>query len=85
MSKEILRLMVSGNMDLGGMARELDVTIDVLKSRIDMMIHMRYIEEILVDGESCGECIMKKGCGEEKEGCITAYRLTEKGKKVIGK
>jgi len=87
MSKEILTLMVSGQMDLAGMAQELRITKEVLSSRIEMMVHTGFIEEINTGdkGEGCKICVMKDRCGDEVDGCMKAYKLTEKGRKVLGK
>lgn len=87
MIKELLRLISQDNMNLKEIAQQMNLSRDDLRNRIDMMIHMGYLE--LVEESRHGECAfcsIAKAC---KENCrdgigVRVYRLTEKGRRVIG-
>jgi len=94
MIKEILKLMSNGTGTLSGIARELGISREELKSRLEMMERMGYLEEFHGDrGDGCGSaarsacafCSIGKVCSDTGENDMSKtrrYMLTEKGKRI---
>jgi DNA-binding transcriptional regulator LsrR (DeoR family) len=90
MIKEILKFMALGNLSLAEIGQRLKISRETLKSRLDLMERMGYIEtccdESYEKTDACGLCPSAKVCSEQSPQApkIISYRLTEKGKIVIG-
>ncbi|MHC1592507.1 MAG: FeoC-like transcriptional regulator [Methermicoccaceae archaeon] len=85
MIRETLGLMSVGGTTLSGIAQELGTTQEGLKTLLGILERMGYVETSTegYDGAGCASCPLSccAACGEGTP--IVAYRLTEKGKKVV--
>ncbi len=86
--KSILRAFTSGVSSADGLARKLGVSSDAIRSRLDTLCSLGYLEAV---GDGCEEsksfacsgCSSSSACASEPASPLTGWRLTDKGKKLV--
>ena len=100
MIKELLELLFNRQLSYGEIEGELGIDHTTLQSRIEMLVHMGYLNRSTVSMEGCeGVCLgcakntipecreeeVGKGNGATEERGLSGYELTAKGKRVLEK
>lgn len=92
MIKELMELLFVRQLSYQEIEQELGIDRPTMQSRIEMLVHMGYLERKTMSMEGCdGGCMHCSKdtipeCGErDEEKSISGFELTAKGKRVLEK